>query len=66
MTNLINFLDNNYITSKEQLLMDCEDFLLDNGKFLSRDDIEELKTRGVNMLDSRGRLRRSAPSRRRS
>ena len=51
MTNLINFLDNSYIASKEQLLMDCEDFLLDNGKFLNSDDIEELKTRGVNTLE---------------
>ena len=51
MTNLINFLDNSYIASKEQLLMDCEDFLLDNGKFLNSDDIEELKMRGVNTLE---------------
>lgn len=54
MENLINFLGNNYIASKEQLLMDCEDFLLDNGKFLNSDDIEELETRGVNMLEIRG------------
>ncbi|MGK4094477.1 hypothetical protein AB0X79_08155 [Pediococcus pentosaceus] len=54
MTNLINFLDNRYNPTKEELLMDCEDFLMDNGKFLSSDDIEELKARGVSTLEMVG------------
>lgn len=54
MTNLINVLDNKYIASKEELLMDCEDFLMDNGKFLNSDDIHELIERGVNTLEMVG------------
>lgn len=54
MANLINFLNNKYIASKEQLLMDCEDFLMDNGKFLNSDDIQELKARGVSTLEMVG------------
>lgn len=54
MTNLISFLDNKYIPSKEEFLMDCEDYLMDSGKFLNSDDIRELIERGVNMLEIMG------------